>query len=191
MPSNTPQTSNALPKSILKTLREKVASLPNTVLLAKKTHALASFCQPPRTLTNDIAIDEEVWEVWDQKLNVLLPHNVEDLKLLVVRGKYGLMGLVQLLEHIVHDRKVDEGLLDGKIGQLINAIDRYICHLSSFIYTDTHCYSVVTHTSTLPSTSATLPQASSSASSSTTPPTDLENSQEINMYIHCFYVFRC
>jgi len=57
---------------------------------------------------------------------VLLPHNVDELKLLVVRGQYGLIGLVRFLEHLVRDRNVDKGLLDGKVGRLIEAIDRFV-----------------------------------------------------------------
>jgi hypothetical protein len=45
---------------------------------------------------------------------------------LVTRGKYGLIALVWLLEHLVRDRKVNEGLLDGKVGRVIEAIDRFL-----------------------------------------------------------------
>jgi len=40
--------------------------------------------------------------------------------------KYGLITLAQLLEHLVRDRKVDEGLLDGKVGCIVEAIDRHL-----------------------------------------------------------------
>lgn len=79
---------------------------------------------PPKDLTKDIANDADVWEVWDQKLNVLLPHKIDDIKPLVVRGKFGLVGLVALLEHLVQDRRVDAGLLEGKVKRLVEAIDR-------------------------------------------------------------------
>ena len=36
------------------------------------------------------------------------------------------LSLVQLLEHLVCDHKVDEGLLDGKVGRVIEAIDRFL-----------------------------------------------------------------
>ena len=76
---------------------------------------LTSFDQPVKDLMKDIP-DKEVWEVWDQKLNVLLLHDIEGLKPLVVQGQYGLVGLVWLLKYLVYDHKISEELLDGKFG---------------------------------------------------------------------------
>jgi hypothetical protein len=76
-------------------------------------------------LTKDISLDVDVWETWDQKLNVLISHSIPDICPFIGRGKYGLIGLVLFLEHLVRDRKVDEGLLNGKVGRIIEAIDRY------------------------------------------------------------------
>ena len=137
MSNNASHTARISPDSILWTLRNKIESLPDTIPLAQRTHVLASFSQEPKALTKDILLDEEVWEVWDQKLNVLLPHSIEDLKPLVIRGQYGLIGLIRLLEHLIHDRKVSEGLLEGKIGHLIEAIDRYVL-LLCYSHTNTH-----------------------------------------------------
>ena len=77
-------------------------------------------------LTKDITADADIWEVWDQKLNVLISHRIPDIYPLVTWGKYGLIMLVQLLEHLVRDCKVNEGLLDGKVGRMIEAIDGYL-----------------------------------------------------------------
>jgi len=52
-------------------------------------------------LTMDIKDNMDVWEVWDQKLNVLILHRIPDIYPLVTQGKYGLTTLVQLLEHLV------------------------------------------------------------------------------------------
>ena len=109
---------------ILQTLREKVKKLPKHVPLANQTHPLASYSLSPKDLTKDIANDADGWEVWDQKLNVLLPPKIDDIKPLVVRGKFGLVGLVALLEHLVQDHRVDAGLLEGKVKRLVEAIDR-------------------------------------------------------------------
>jgi hypothetical protein len=110
---------------ILKTLRKKVENMPKSVPTAKKTGLLAGYCRNPMELTKDVALDADIWEAWDPKLNLLISHSVSENHTLVTRGKYGLIGLVQLLEHLVRDRKVDEGLLEGKIGRVIEAIDRY------------------------------------------------------------------
>ena len=77
-------------------------------------------------LTSNIQDDADVWETWDPKLNVFLQCNDNDLKQLVVRGKFGLAGLVRFFEHLVRDRKVDEGLLEGKAKRLVDAIDAYV-----------------------------------------------------------------
>jgi len=111
---------------MLSLLREKVEKLPRTVPVANKTHILAGYSQSPEKLTSDIQNDADVWETWDQKLNVLLQCNNDDLKRLVVRGKLGLMGLVRFFEHLVRDRKVDEVLLEGKAKRLVDAIDMYV-----------------------------------------------------------------
>jgi hypothetical protein len=118
--------------SVLSTLREKVEKLPRTVPVANKTHILATYSQSPQNLTSDIQNDEDVWETWDQKLNVFLQCNDDDLKQLVVRGKFGLIGLVSFFEHLVRDRKVGEGLLEGKAKRLMDAIDVYVSFFSVF-----------------------------------------------------------
>ncbi|KAF8240386.1 hypothetical protein L208DRAFT_1539381 [Tricholoma matsutake] len=105
---------SSVPFTILKTLHEKVKSLPKLVPTAKKTGPLARYCCDSVELMKDITADVDVWETWDQKLNVLISHSIPDIYPLIARGKYGLITLVQLLEHLVRDCKVDEGLLHGK-----------------------------------------------------------------------------
>jgi hypothetical protein len=112
--------------TILKTLREKVENLPKSIPIAKKTGPLAGYCCDSRELTKDITADVDVWEMWDQRLNILISHSIPDIYPLVTRGKYGLIALVQFLEHLVRDRKVNEGLLDRKVGRIAEAIDRHV-----------------------------------------------------------------
>lgn len=54
---------------------------------------------------------------------MFLSHTAFLISIPSLRGKYGLITLVQLLEHLVRDRKVDEGLLHGKVGHIVEAID--------------------------------------------------------------------
>ena len=127
MPSASTLVNNniSIPSNILKTLREKVESMPKSVPLAKKTGPIAGYCCNPAELTKDIILDVDVWEMWDPRLNSLISHRISENHPLITRGKYGLIALVHFLEHLVRDRKVDEGLLEGKIGRIIEAIDRY------------------------------------------------------------------
>ena len=114
------------PFTVLKTLHKKVKNLPKSIPIATKTGPLAGYCCDSRDLTKDIADNADVWEVWDGRLNVLILHSIPDLYPLITRGKYGLIALVQLMEHLVRDRNIDEGLLEGKVGRVIQAIDRYL-----------------------------------------------------------------
>jgi hypothetical protein len=118
---------------VLQTLREKVEKLPQTVPIANKAHILAGYSQSPQTLTSDIENDADVWETWDRKLNVFLQCDDDNLKRLVVRGKFGLVGLVRFFEHLVRDRKVDEGLLEGKAKRLVDTIDAYVSFFPRFL----------------------------------------------------------
>lgn len=111
--------------SKLKTLRSKVENLPKSIPLAKNTGSLAGYSGDPASLT-EATPDLELWETWDPQLNALIPQAIPELSPLVTRGKYGLIGLVRFFEHLVEDRKLDAGLLDGKIGRILQAIDLYV-----------------------------------------------------------------
>lgn len=125
--------SHSTQPSILLTLREKVEKLPQTIPIAKKTHILAAFSLSPQKLTSSIQDDADVWETWDPKLNVFLQGSDDDLtRKRLVRGKLGLIGLVGFFEHLVRDRKVDEGLLEGKAKRLMEAIDSYVSFFQVF-----------------------------------------------------------
>jgi hypothetical protein len=104
-----------VPFTILKMLCKRVESLPKSIPMAKKTGPLSGYSGKSTELMKDITADADVWETWDQRLNILIPHNIPDIYPLVMQGKYGLITLVQLLEHLVCDCKIDEGLLDGKV----------------------------------------------------------------------------
>ncbi|KAL0567756.1 hypothetical protein V5O48_014237 [Marasmius crinis-equi] len=109
---------------ILKRFRRRVETLPATIPLAPKTHPLAIFNKPGTQLTGDITSDDDIWEAWDPRLNALIPEDIKMLEPLVARGKNGLIALVSLFEHLVHDRHVLPGMLSGKAKRIMAAIDR-------------------------------------------------------------------
>ena len=119
-----PISSTANLNPVFQMLHEKVKKLPKCIPLVNKTHLLTSYSSSSKDLMKDIANDADIWEVWDQKLNMLLPYKIDDIKPLVIHGKSGLVGLVALLEHLVQDHGVDAGLLEGKVKHLVEAIDR-------------------------------------------------------------------
>jgi hypothetical protein len=105
----------SLPFTILRTLCEKVENLSKLAPMAKKTGPLVGYCCDSMALMKDITADVDVWETRDQRLSILISHNISDIYPLVAWGKYGLIALVQLLEHLICDHKVDKGLLNGKV----------------------------------------------------------------------------
>jgi hypothetical protein len=78
----------SMPFTILKTLHERVKNLPKSVPMARKTNPLAGYGCDPKELTSNIAADINVWETWDQRLNVLIPHSIPNVYSLVRQGKY-------------------------------------------------------------------------------------------------------
>ena len=92
--------------------------MPNTIPVAKNTHALVQYSGNHFEKTDGID-DDEIWEQWDGLLTVLIPNDSLKLHELVVRRKYGLMGLVGFFEHLVHNCHLDAGVLDGKIERLM------------------------------------------------------------------------
>ena len=124
-----PQSTLSTSSSALVTLHARVEHLPKSVPIAKKTHTLAGYSCDPATLTVGVP-DPEIWETWDPQLNALIPQAIPEMLPLVTRGKYGLIGLVQFLEHLVRDRNLDASMLDGKIGRLLEAINLYVSFIS-------------------------------------------------------------
>ncbi|KAG7094796.1 hypothetical protein E1B28_005610 [Marasmius oreades] len=120
--------------TILKTLRERVESLPDAIPLGIATGLLQRYSVEPSTLTDGMPNDdpEMLWDPeaggWDSEFNNLLPHTISMIHPLVLRGEYGLIGLVCTMEHLVQDLGLDEFLLDGKVNCLLQAIDE-VCNL--------------------------------------------------------------
>ncbi len=86
---------------LLKTLCDKVKNLPNTIPIANNLGTLAGFSGNPVALTNGVP-DDKIWEVWDPQLNTLISQTISNIFPLVTCGDCGLIGLVQLFEHLVY-----------------------------------------------------------------------------------------
>ncbi|KAF9269578.1 hypothetical protein L218DRAFT_1072401 [Marasmius fiardii PR-910] len=111
--------------TIIKTLRDAVECLPSTIPLGTEAGPLSGYSVDPAALTADCADDDLIWESgWDSQLTCLIPKDISQVCLLVLHGKYGLIGLVNLMEHLVHDRKLTESLLEQKVKHLLAAISQ-------------------------------------------------------------------
>ncbi|KAF9058752.1 hypothetical protein BDP27DRAFT_1432323 [Rhodocollybia butyracea] len=64
----------------------------------------------------------ELWETWDPILNQLLQRPPEDTQKLIKGGKMGVEALYQVFAYLMKEG-VDLGLLEGKIGRVVNAIN--------------------------------------------------------------------
>jgi hypothetical protein len=95
--------------------------LPRDVGIADETHPLAAFSGDP---TGCIDKDKDAWERFDGPLNMLLQKPTDELQHLVCIGEKGLIGLCCLLEYLVTDHQVSHVLFEGKLGCLMDAIDR-------------------------------------------------------------------
>ncbi|KAL0563021.1 hypothetical protein V5O48_019057 [Marasmius crinis-equi] len=110
--------------TLLKSLRDRVEGLPDSVPVASSTGPLGKYFGDPSKLTQEIADDNMLWELrWDSEFNDLLPHQISCIHPLVLRGDYGLIGVVRIMEHLVRDRGVGEFFFEGKVGRLLKAID--------------------------------------------------------------------
>ncbi|KAL0568492.1 hypothetical protein V5O48_013492 [Marasmius crinis-equi] len=107
--------------TILETLRERVETLPESIPIGPSNGRLSQYSGDPSKLTEDITDDDMLWELrWDSDFDNLLPvDNPAAIHPLVLRGQYGLIG-------VMRDRGLGEFLLLGKVERLLKAIDE-IC----------------------------------------------------------------
>jgi hypothetical protein len=99
---------------LLQNFQTCIEALPQNVGEADNTHPLASFA---------VREGEDAWEKYDGPLNTLLQRPSHELYHLVQVGDMGLIGLCQFLEYLVKHHGVSGYLLEGKLEQLMVAID--------------------------------------------------------------------
>lgn len=104
-------------------LQKAVTALPHAIPKALRTHVLAAYNRDPSELVADRPTDIGLWEHFDGVLNVLIPQEIEEVKKLVVRGKHGIQGLVNLLKHLIDKHGIIGGVLNGKVDRIMWAIN--------------------------------------------------------------------
>ena len=110
---------------LLNRFHSKVTSLLKSVRKADANHPLAPYSIPPAEQAA-AAPPDELWEYFNQKLNALILQLSEKEMLwnLVVRGKWGLVGLANLAEYLVREHGVIGGMLKGKLERVMAVIDK-------------------------------------------------------------------
>ena len=107
-------------------LESMVKRIPNTVPEGSENDRLALFGGNPRN--QDITgIDaDELWEAnLNQFLKGALGWGTEDtMDDVVRRGRNGMDGVLEFARFFIEDRGVNEGLFEGKLSHLVNAVER-------------------------------------------------------------------
>ncbi|KAJ8517282.1 hypothetical protein ONZ45_g5524 [Pleurotus djamor] len=110
-----------LAAKLIEDLEEKIEHLPKNTPVADNTHPFAQFAGD---LSGSVPHGEDAWEVWDPALNaVLRQQSTESMRGMVQVGEYGLAALCGLLRFLVYDQHVMGGLIEGKVGRLMEVID--------------------------------------------------------------------
>ena len=112
-------------KQVLLCLHEQIKSIPDMVPLADDTHPLAAFVANP---ANHVSLDQDDWEdVLNPMMHRAFGYGVgvesrEELRGLARRGDYSLDGFYRFMEYFVVHRRLQGGLLEGKVELLLAAI---------------------------------------------------------------------
>lgn len=105
---------------LLSSFRRRIDALPLAVGTAGDDHPLAQFSGDP---VGCVGEDEDAWEKFDGPLNTILQKPREELGALCRLGDKGLDGFYRFLKYLVVHHGIQGGLLEGKLGRLIEAID--------------------------------------------------------------------
>ncbi len=103
-------------------LSQVVRSLPSSIPLAVATDDLAAYSGHPRDAADDD--EDDPWEGVDRALNRTIGYGQTNAQIsaIIRRGPLGMDGLVSWLEKCISDLGINEGLLEGKIGRLVDAM---------------------------------------------------------------------
>lgn len=111
-------------KSVLTSFNESVHRLPDSIPLGTLNDGLfAPFGMSRGEFIQGLAADE-VWETLDKRMNRIVGRDIpmDTLRQSLRRGPYGLHGLSKLVTSLIEAGDVEEGLLEGKLGRLTEAI---------------------------------------------------------------------
>lgn len=120
--------------SLLDQLKSVIDSLPTEVPYGVDSDDLAVFAGSPRAY---IQQDDEAWENIDPLLNQVIGYGAtpEIISQRIRRGKFGMDGMYTWLKVCIEELNISEGLLEGKINRLIDAmLLLYVHSLLSITY---------------------------------------------------------
>ncbi|GJJ15796.1 hypothetical protein Clacol_010074 [Clathrus columnatus] len=109
---------------LLQRLKQAITALPSTVPKGIPDDSIAIFSSSP-TLDPNL---EDQWEIFDPILNRFLGFgkSVEEPKSTIRTGPYGVDGLYNWICFCMREGGIGEGLLEGKITHLVNAMEELI-----------------------------------------------------------------
>ncbi|KAG6904704.1 hypothetical protein DXG01_007798 [Tephrocybe rancida] len=111
---------------VIHQLRDLIVLLPNTVPEAKADDILAIFGGEPASFDDPGLPSEDIWqEMMNPTLKRVLGWGTEmDLVPVIKRGPLGMDGFLAFIEYFVTVRKVPEFLVEGKLGHLIQTLEK-------------------------------------------------------------------
>ena len=112
--------------SFIKQFHTLVKGLPASIPEALETNKLAIFGGNPKAFNDPAASADELWEMGlNNVLKSALGWGLEgDMDAIIQRGKWGLDGLLDFVVYFVEERGVSEGLFEGKLGPLMEKLEK-------------------------------------------------------------------
>ena len=107
---------------LLNQFKAAIDSLPLVISIGINSDDLAAFSGNPVAL---IGPDDEPWEILDQVLNWLISYGAtpEGIQSIIQWGQFGMDGMYKWVKACIKDLHINELLLEGKIQQLIEAME--------------------------------------------------------------------
>jgi hypothetical protein len=112
--------------SFVKQFHTLVKCLPASIPEALETNKLAIFGSDPKAFDDPAASADELWEMGlNNVLKSALGWGLEgDMDAIIQRGKWGLDGLLDFVIYFVEERGVSEGKFEGKLGRLMEKLEK-------------------------------------------------------------------
>jgi hypothetical protein len=114
------------PSKLVEELRRLTAGLPQSVAVGKDNDPLTTFACDPKAIDKDGFPSSELWErLLNDKMKAVFGWGTDTHPGSIIRrGELGMEGFVRFVEYFVVERGVEEPLFEGKLGLLMEEMQR-------------------------------------------------------------------
>ena len=118
--------SGPISNTFVKTLRDLVKHLPESVPEASEFDKLAVFGRSPKEFDDPTLEADDLWETTlNSVLKSTLGWGIEgNMDIIIRRGRWGLDGLVDFVTYFVEERGMSRELFEGKLANLMTALEK-------------------------------------------------------------------